>query len=224
MDVFLVPVGGDRYELYSEVRVLAGPEAAPGRHAGFWTRFMHRFRSIVSDAEAEVDAPPVPKERRGLWGFIRRRLAEAVVEQRLLWHMRGLTAARLVTPDDLAPAAAIQQARDIFARDVAKHMRWCLIDGLLFLACVPLTVIPGPNLPALYFACRATGHALAYRGAVRGRDLVTWDVVPREALTTVRYAASLDPGARVTTIERASHDLGLPRLGAFLTRVGRARS
>jgi hypothetical protein len=227
VDVFLVPVGGDRYELYSEVRILGGPHQnapASGRQPGFWKRFMDRFRAIVQDAEAEAEALPAPRARGGLWGAIRRRLAEAVVEQRLLWHLRGVTEARLVVPDDLGPDAAVQLARDAFARDVSRHVRWCLIDAGLLLACAPLTLIPGPNLPALYFACRATGHALAYRGAVRGRDRITWDVVPRAALTAVRAAASLDSGARASTIDRASRDLGLPRLAAFLTRVRRVQN
>jgi hypothetical protein len=40
----------------------------------------------------------------------------------------------------------------------------------------------------------------------------------------VRAAASLDSGARASTIDRASRDLGLPRLAAFLTRVRRVQN
>ena len=50
-------------------------------------------------------------------------------------------------------------------RDLGKHRRWLVIDALLLAVSVPLTLIPGPNVPALYFSFRVVGHFLSMRGA-----------------------------------------------------------
>jgi hypothetical protein len=223
VDVFLVPLAGDRYELYAETGGSPAPDPAAAEPRGWRKRLMDRFHTLIHDAEAENDTPNEPEARRGLWGFVVRRIAEAVVEQRLLWHLRGETTARLLIPDDLDPDAGARLAREAFARDASRHLRWCAIDSALLLLCAPLTLIPGPNLPAFYFAFRVVGHALAFRGATRGRDRIAWNVEPRAALTAVRTAQTLGDAFRTAAIDRAAHDLGLARLAAFLARVDGVR-
>ena len=52
MDVFLVPVGPERYEPYCEVPdEPAGAVAEPA--PGFFRRMVHRFHEMIADAERE---------------------------------------------------------------------------------------------------------------------------------------------------------------------------
>src|ERR1041385_8703589 len=106
MDVFLVPVAADRYELYCEEpddHAVAAADEAP---AGFFRRAAHRFREQIAEAERErrrggphPDDPP-----RSLPGRVKARtlrwVAESIAEQRLLWQLRGKTGASLIHPDD----------------------------------------------------------------------------------------------------------------------------
>ena len=50
MDVFLVPVGGERYELYCEVPD-EPQESAAETSTGFFQRMKHRFSTMLAEAE-----------------------------------------------------------------------------------------------------------------------------------------------------------------------------
>jgi Mitochondrial K+-H+ exchange-related len=137
----------------------------------------------------------------------------------LLWHLRRLDAARLVHPDDLSPPRALDAARAVLRRESDKHRRWFAIDGVLMLLCLPLTVIPGPNVPSIYFTFRAVGHFLSMRGARRGLSGIAWTLDPSMPLTSLRQALRLTGGDRHATIGRVGADLGLERLAAFVDRL-----
>jgi len=174
-------------------------------------------------AEAEEDRRRrergEPAESGGVWRWLMRKVAEAVNEQRLLWLLRRQWQATLVHPDDVTPAQAVEIAREILRSDYERHRRWVVIDSLLVLLCLPLTVLPGPNVPSLYFTFRAVGHYLSMRGAKRGRTGVDWALVASTELTSLRQALGLARDARRLRIGEISAALGLDRLDAFVERV-----
>jgi hypothetical protein len=96
-----------------------------------------------------------------------------------------------------------------------------VIDSLILLLFVPLTVIPGPNFPALYFFFRSVGHFLSMRGAKRGLDVVTWTPVSRPPLSALRAALALDHAERRKRLDAVARELGLERLPAFVERLRR---
>src|SRR6185436_10356266 len=104
MIVFLVPVAADRYELYCEQPdESAMVEDSPRPARGVFRRMADRFHAMVAEAEHERRRGPDPATRRSLAGRVKARvmrwIAESIAEQRLLWQLRGQTAATLVHPD-----------------------------------------------------------------------------------------------------------------------------
>jgi Mitochondrial K+-H+ exchange-related len=224
MDVYLVPVGGSRYALYCE---LSPAEPAPGHEsvrASWWSRQKARFRALVDAAEEDRRRRERGEPRTG--GRLRRallgRVAAAVTEQRLLWNLRGVHAGRVYCPDDLQPEQALAILRASLRQDFEKHRRWCIVDSLLFLLFVPLTVIPGPNLPALYFSFRGLGHFFSLRGARQGLvERFVWTVEASPHLAAIRGLIDLDPAVRRERLESVSAALGLETLAGFVARVAR---
>lgn len=224
MDVFLIPLGATRYELYCEVAPKAvAADGTPGRRS-WWRRQIGRFNAMLVEAEADR----ARRERgeggneAGLGRFIMRKIAEAIAEQRLLWHLRDETTARLVFPDDMNGDAALQAARGAMTLDYAKHRRWAIIDGLITAVTGPLFFfIPGPNVISWYFAFRAIGHYFAWRGARQGLHVLEWHPVPSRELAAIRAALGDGPGARRARLEPLAAALGLSRLAAYVDRVAR---
>jgi len=226
MNVFLVPIGADRHELYCEVPLddlTPAPDAegvAPPSRS-WWRTRLDRFRHLLAEAEDERRRREGGEvvESSGIWRWVMRKIAEAIAEQRLLWTLRHQSAAALVYPSDRSAARALEIARTALQRDFEKHRRWLVVDTTLMLLCLPLTIIPGPNVPSLYFSFRAVGHYFSLRGARRGVRHVAWE--PRESseLAEIRAALRLPPAARRTRVEALAIRLGLERLGAFVERV-----
>jgi hypothetical protein len=223
MEVYLVPTGADRYELYYEAPADAHPDVDDAGRSSWWTRAVARFRALIAEAEEDrrrrEDGDPAP--RQGLWRAMLRKVAEAIAEQRLLWHLRRATEGRLWFPDDLTGLRATGLLRESLRADFDKHRRWLVIDAVLLLASVPLTVIPGPNVAAWYFTFRVVGHFLSMRGAGRGRDLVTWDSAPSKELSAIPAALRLAHAERVKRLNQLSEALGLTRLSSFIERTRR---
>jgi Mitochondrial K+-H+ exchange-related len=219
MDVFLVPVGSDRHELYCEAE--DDESAATEGRSSWWKRQVARFWELIREAEAERDrrAQGQPTKSRGLWRYIVGKIAEAVAEQRLLWLLQRKTAAQLHFPDDLDAGQALSIARESMKRDFEKHRRWLGIDSLVFLLFVPLTVIPGPNVPALYFSFRAVAHYFSMRGARQGLAGIVWTPVTCKPLTEVRRALDLERQERRRRIDTIARELDLERLAAFVDRI-----
>jgi hypothetical protein len=224
MDVFLVPVALDRHELYCEhehvepLKASADPAARTIRQ-----RVTDTFRRAVKEGEEArrggPDAHQVPKGRVRRW--ITTRLAEAVAEQRLLWHLRTAEDAELIYPDDLPESRARDLSRHALQSDLQKHRRWCAIDTALAIVCAPLTLFPGPNLPAYYFVFRAAGHFLSMRGAQVGLNRLVWRYVPSAPLATLRTVDTLEPDARAARVEEIGLALGLAHLGPFVEGASR---
>jgi hypothetical protein len=220
MDVYLVPVGSDRYELYCE-SVDDPIDAADAAPQGFFRRLVHRFHEMIREAERQrrhgAAAPPP-----GWAGRVRARsmrwVAESIAEQRLLWHLRSQHAARLFYPDFLGEEQADGVLRRQLGRDFDKHRFWLVIDLIGFVLSGLLMLIPGPNLVAYYFAFRLVGHYLSMRGARRGLSVVTWSYHPSEELTELRHALDLEPTARVNRVRAVAAALRLEHLVSFFQR------
>jgi hypothetical protein len=221
MKVYLIPAGPDRFALYSEPTVSASDQAGPADGSTFWGRIRASFRRAVDEGEAaneggaEID-PSKGRVRR----WITRKLAEAVAEQRLLWHLRHQTGATLVHPDAVPPARALEVTRSEFAADHGRHRRWCVIDAAITAITGPLFFfVPGPNIISWYFTFRAVGHFFSMRGAARGLRPGFFTPEASSALSGVAAALRLDPDSRHARVADAAAVLGLEKLPAFVARV-----
>ena len=226
MDVFLVPTGKARYAPYCE-HADDGHDPADerGRSRGWLGGLQARFRSTLAAIERERlrSAEERARLRRTWWGRLKARLmrwiAEAVAEQRLLWHLRGRGDARLFYPSDLDRTDAVRLLKSSFARDRDAHLRWLVFDSLLLVASGLLAVVPGPNMLAYYFAFRVFGHYLAWHGARHGLDRVRWAAEPSDALARLRRVLTLPRGERREHVARVEEELHLSHLARFLERM-----
>src|SRR5690349_556570 len=128
MQIFLIPLGGSRYELYFEPEEDEPAVETAEEGTGFFRRMAHRFSEALREAEAERhnrthDTPPPAtvmgrvKQRSMRW------IVEKIAEQRLLWHLRKADEATAHVPDDLADAEAERIIRDGLQRDADHHLR-----------------------------------------------------------------------------------------------------
>ena len=229
MDVFVIPVGADRYELYCEQPV-AGEAPIEPETRGWIGRLRRKFGGMVRAAEErERNGPPDDEAPKSWAGQIQDRamawVAERIAEQRLLWNLRGETTATAAHPSDMTFDQVHALIRSTLQRDYDRHYRWMFIDGLLFLvtfvALGPLFIlIPGiANLPALYFGFRTVGHFLSMRGSAHGLRRVAWSGRPCPPLGELRELAALDPRAREARLLDVATRLRLESLPKFFERV-----
>jgi hypothetical protein len=226
MDVFLVPVAPDRYELYCEEPDEPAPvvdeQAAP---PGVVRRIVRRFRDQLAEAERErrrggraagdARAPLLArlKARSLRW------IAESIAEQRLLWQLRGRDTALLVHPDDLTDAQARQLLRRSLQRDWERHRFWLAIDSLCGLGSVLLILLPGPNFIGYYFLFRIVGHFLSVRGARQGLSKTNWTLEPSAPLSTLRTVVTDSPDSRASLVLEVASALHLEHLASFFQRT-----
>jgi hypothetical protein len=222
MIVYLVPVGGRRYQLYVEIPAEDAVGEVPASSSGWIAKQIQRFRSMLAEAErARLRRESgEPDDGSGLWHAILRRVAEAVAEQRLLWHLRHQTRATVRHPDDISDADALREVRAEFSRDVARHLRWTIIDGtIMIVTAILLTLLPGPNIVAWYFTFRAIGHFFSWRGARKGLKDVEWTAEPSAPLSSVRAALKLHGLERRDRLREIGESLDLQHLAGFVERV-----
>jgi hypothetical protein len=226
MDVYLVPGGPHRFELYCESAAEPAPSRPDGT-SGLWGWLQEKFTAVLVAVEREQDrlrtAPAAPVEPTGLTNRLRVRgvrwIAERIAEQRLLWRLRGQTAVRAYFPAGMEPAAAHDTVRGSLDRDARRHLRWLVIDtvgGLFSLLLVPF---PGPNLPGYYFSFRIVGHLLAIHGARQGLRVVAWDLQPSGLLAELGQLERLPDAERAPRVRAIAQELGLPRLARFFERI-----
>jgi hypothetical protein len=221
MDVYLVPVGAVRYELYCEIP--DDPSDRPDEPpTGYFRRLIHRFREMIDEAERERRQGPGERPARGWLGRIKTRsmrwVAESIAEQRLLWHLRRQTDACLYFPDDLEGPQAVDLMRRQLGRDFDKHRFWLAIDALGLAGASLLTLVPGPNVIAYYFAFRVVGHFLSLRGARQGLSRVRWHHEASAPLAELRRVLTLDPDAREQRVHAVAEMLRLEHLVSFFER------
>jgi Mitochondrial K+-H+ exchange-related len=224
MDVYLLPVGRDRYELYCEVpdEPEAPPEAEPSK--GMFQRLWQKFSDVLAEAERErrrgagahrLDQGWMARTKTRMMRWV----AESIAEQRLLWHMRRQTEARLFFPDDLAETTAMAQLRSQLTRDRDKHRFWLSIDSVGFVLSGLLVLVPGPNVVAYYFAFRLVGHYLSMMGARRGLEVVHWHTEKSAPLSELRRAIELEPELRARQVSDVALKLRLEHLATFFERI-----
>ncbi len=226
MDVYLVPLGEARYELYCEVTEQAVSDADAGS-AGIFTRSRRRFRELLAAEQEQRQARRAARSKQKKRGMARRLrdgllrwVAEAIAEQRLLWHLRRQHEATLVYPDDLDGTQAMAITRSALQRDFERHRFWLIIDGLAALVLGPLFfLVPGPNLIAYYFLFRTVGHWLSMRGARHGLGHVVWQSSGSSALTDLRQTIALEPRQRARQIRDIASRLRLEHFVTFFERT-----
>src|ERR1043165_5830199 len=198
MDVFVIPVAPDRYELYCEAAVEAPPAA--GGSTGILGRIRYQFAVMLHQAEERRRAGASasrPGARRGrLQEWIMGWVAERIAEQRLLWNLRRERAVVAFHPQDLTFEQTLTLIHRMLQRDYERHRVWLVVDTLLLIGSIALILLPGPNIIGYYFAFRVLGHWLSIRGALQGLRGVTWTGQPCEPLTQLREAATLKGEAR----------------------------
>jgi len=229
MDVYLVPTGPDRHDLYCEVPDDPGSEAdnAGGSDPpkGFFRRLRERFRTMLAEAERErrhgrsADAA----ENNGWMARTQARImcwvAESIAEQRLLWHLRNQTAVCLFYPDDLDASQAQTILQSLLRKDFEKHRFWLIINALLFVGSGVFFFVPGPNIVAYYFAFRLVGHYLSMQGARQGRSVVQWHTEGSAPLTELRRVIALGPADREQRVQDVALRLRLEHLASFFERA-----
>jgi hypothetical protein len=225
MDVYVVPIGIDRYELYCEV---AAGEQMPSEEpppAGIIGRLRHKFTLMLRAAEErqhrhQLEPDPHPK------GFMERVqdrimawVAERIAEQRLLWNLRGKTDVTAMHPDDLTFEQVQTLVHRILQRDYDRHKLWLVVDTIGLLLSLALVLVPGPNILGYYFAFRVVGHWLSMRGASQGLHVVAWNGHPCPPLTDLRRVAAMHPGEREQEVHAIAERLRLHRFPTFFERV-----
>jgi hypothetical protein len=222
MDVFVIPVGRDRYELYCEQPEAESDAPAPPPE-GVVGRLRHRFSEMLKAAEERRHRKIVDETPKGWAGRLQDRImawvVERIAEQRLLWNLRSQTEAVAAYPQDMTFDQVLALIRRVLQRDYERHRLWLVIDGLLFAASGALFLVPGPNLVAYYFAFRLVGHWLSMRGARQGLDRVQWTGRPCPPLSELRDVAGMEPRARDERIHDIAARLRLQHLSTFFERV-----
>ena len=225
MDIFLVPLGHNRFEPYFEP-VDDDSDAAEAGGVGFFAGLRAKFARMVRDAEERRhqrhahDSP----ETAGLLTRLQRRMmswiAERVAEQRLLWKLRSADEATLFVPEGLSLADAERCLRDGLKRDETNHFRRLLVHTVLLLFAAPLALLPGPNFLGLFFTFTVVSHFLSYRGARRGLSpALHWRFEPSEALGDLQLALTLEFSERHQRIHAIGERLRLRRLPIFVERM-----
>jgi len=228
MDIYLVPAGRCRYELYCEAEDHP-PADGPGASSGWRHRLARRFQDGMTALEeyrrlrlskVAAGGPRTRSQRvrdRAL-GWV----AERIAGQRLLWLLRNQTDVTTRHPDDCPASDADRIMRDELRRDGRRHLFWMAVDTLIYLASLPLTPIPGPNLLSLYFSFRAIGHLLSWMGARHGLRRVRWHFVASAPLTDLRRLPSLAPADREALARDVAARLALRHLDIFVERMALA--
>ena len=224
MEVFLIPVGGDRHELYCEVPDEDPSGATPDNDRGFFRGLVRKFRDTLNRIERDRRHHEDDDDHSHGWFERAKRralriVAESIAEQRLLWHLRRQHKAVLVHPEDLDGASAMGIVRPALQADFEKHRRWLVIDGVLVLLSALLILVPGPNVLGYYFAFRLVGHYFSMRGARQGLDQVTWITRPDDALADLRPLVLVDRDERRSRVEAIAARLELADLRRFFDRV-----
>jgi hypothetical protein len=222
MDVFVIPLADDRYELYYEQQ---SEEAEPdeSQSTGMFARLQRRFSELLRAAEEHRHQKRDANTPRSWTGRLQDHMmswiAKRVAEQRLLWNLRNQERAVAVYPSDVPFDAVMPHVQQTLQRDFERHRFWLFVDTTGLIVSGLLAIVPGPNLLAYYFLFRAGGHFLSMRGAARGRHGVVWEGRPSEALAELRELLKVPRPDRHSRVQQIEATLHLRHLTTFFERV-----
>jgi hypothetical protein len=225
MDVYVIPVARDRYELYCEPPPIEMGDAAATATPppGLIARLRQQFATVLRAAEERQHQRRTDDDPRGWFGraqeVVLGWLAQRIAEQRLLWNLRTATEAVAVHPSIMSFDEAMTLVRGSLERDYRRHRLWLVFDIVGLIVTAPLVVVPGPNAIGYYFAFRVVGHWLSMRGATSGVQGVTWTGRSCAALDELRDAVTLETTAREARIQDIATRLQLRHLSTFVQRV-----
>ena len=151
MDVFVIPVGVDRYELYYEQTTEAKTDDEPAP-TGMLAKWQRRFSDLLRAAEQHSGddnsqqpghSPVVDGPDAGPHDGLDR---ERIAEQRLLWNLRTEESVVAVHPSDTTFEAVMPHIQQALQRDFERHRFWLFIDTAGLVVSGLLAIVPGPNL------------------------------------------------------------------------------
>ena len=223
--VYLVPIGEERFELYTEPTDDASTGHGPDRD-GFWHRTLHqlheRWRHAVHSASAERESGRPASRIARARDWVVRGIARSIAEQRTLWSLRSMTSASFIYPDDLTESSAAA-AREQLLAQARRHHGWWLLANLVGAAVTAaLMLLPGPNVIGYYFIFRVIAHYLSWSGARQASTRTAWRGKPEPALTEIGTLARLPRDARAQRVAAIAEGLHLPKLVEFYDRVATA--
>jgi hypothetical protein len=219
MDVYLVPIGSDRWECYYEA-IDDDEPIEPG--AGFFTGLKYKFSQQLKEAENARHQAAIEEPKTFLGRMHKRSLAwiaERIAEQRLLWHLRRAATATLHIPADVPPEEGERIMRGIMKRDADRHRNRLIPHTLLLILSAAVALIPGPNVLGYLLTFTVVGHFLSWRGAARALHGVGWTVQPDPALSELRRAFSLAAADRHRVIKEVAHRLHMPKMARFVEQM-----
>jgi hypothetical protein len=97
-----------------------------------------------------------------------------------------------------------------------------IVDGAVYVASLPLTPLPGPNVLALYFSFRAIGHFLSWGGARNGLRRVEWAYAASGPLAELRRLPGMTPADQAALAREVGARLQLRHLDRFIARMALA--
>jgi hypothetical protein len=220
MNVYLVPVGRDRFECYYESADEDETEEPAGQ--GFFGRLRMRFNEQLKEAERARHQKSI-EEPKTFLGRVKKRslrwMAERIAEQRLLWHLRTTAAAMLHVSGDLPVDRANALMRESMKRDSDHHRNRMIPHTLILIASGLVAIVPGPNLLAYLFTFTAVGHFLSWRGASNALHKVAWTLHADPELTAIHRAFALAPDDRHRAILEAAERLHMPKMARFVEQM-----
>jgi hypothetical protein len=216
--IYLVPLGGGRFELYSEP-----PDDDPSsgeRPEGFFRSRIHRLKEAWQEAVHSARQPDAGAGRLAqARDYVVSRIVEMVAEQRTLWSLRDASTATLVYPSDFSERQEIVERDRLLAHARRHHGVWLIVDFALFVSSGVFFFVPGPNLLAYYFTVRVVGHYLCWRGAGHAMKKTFWETRPEPALAELGSLVNVPRDTRAPRVAAIATDLKLPRLAAFFDRA-----
>ena len=217
MTVYLLSLGRDRFEIYSEPP--EKPGEPPREGAGRLRRWAHqayvRWHDLVEAARQRSSTGRIARWRDAAV----RRLAETIAEQRTLWALAQHTEATLLFPESVGEPEARRALDRLLSAARRHHGWWMVVDAPLFVASGVAALIPGPNVLAYYLGFRLIGHWLSWRGARHAASGVAWTLEPDSSLAELASLVNVPRSARQSRVDAIAARLNLHRLSAFFERI-----
>lgn len=216
-----MPLGRERYELYSEPPETADDGALPA-DAGRVRRWLHaageQWQSYVDAARTSTATSGFAKWRDAVIC----RLAQTLDEQRTLRAIRTSDRAVVRFADTQLPDAARAAVQRILASSQRHHGQRLVIYLVLFILSGVLFFVPGPNIVAYYLGFQAFGHLQSWRGARHAASpALAWTFEASADLAELGRLAGLPHDVRTAAVHAVAERLGLEHLPAFFERSAR---